>query len=72
METGSLRITVDDREFRARSQMADTLAATQTRLAHELEAELDEVFVFHRALSAEELAVIRRHGLDAQPTKSGK
>ncbi|HBI44519.1 MAG TPA: hypothetical protein DDY78_16960 [Planctomycetales bacterium] len=68
-KTGSLRVTVDDKEYHLPSQMVDSSTEdTSVTLGKHLEGKLGEVAVFHRFLFAGEIEAIRQRGSDkAQP-----
>jgi WD40 repeat protein len=62
-KTGSLRVTIDDKEYHLPSQMVDSPTKdTSVTLGKHLEGKLGEVAVFHRFLSAQEIEAIRRRG----------
>jgi hypothetical protein len=64
-ETGSLRVSIDDKEYHLPSQMVDSpLEDVCVTLGRRLEGTLGEVAVFHRCLSAREIEAIRRGGGD--------
>jgi serine/threonine protein kinase/tetratricopeptide (TPR) repeat protein len=67
-ETGSLRVTIDGKEYHLPSQMVDSpLEDVCVTLGRRLEGTLGEVSVFHRFLSAGEIEAIRRRGSDKAP-----
>jgi Tol biopolymer transport system component len=65
--SGLLRVCVDDRHFGLTSQMVDFPVETSARLGLALSGALDEVAVFHRALSAQELEALRQRGIEGKP-----
>jgi hypothetical protein len=68
VETGFLRVTIDDKEYHLPSQMVDSpVEDICVCLGRRLEGTLGEVAVFHRFLSAGEIEAIRQRGLAKAP-----
>jgi eukaryotic-like serine/threonine-protein kinase len=65
VETGSLRVTMDDKEYHLSSQMVDShMEDACVVLGRRLKGKLGEVTMFHRFLLAGEIEAIRQRGSD--------